>query len=294
MKHLTKSLLTLITIPILGIGLLFLAGYFGIIDFYQPFVVLSGSMQPAIPTGSVVLVLPKQFGYSVGDVITFSRGRDSVTTHRLVGYDQKEGQLLYRTKGDANSDPDTFTTNPDDVIGRVIGHIPYIGYAAGVAQKPQGFIFLVIVPATVIVYEELKNLRRELTAQITSTWRKLRSKNSPSTPPEPLPPAQPQLAPAPIPAAPAPKTFSFNPAITLPIVGAVLVITGLTASFFSDSEASLGNILGAANNFDPDQENGASTQSLQLPQLFAPITLPTYLATPSATPTATNSATPAP
>ncbi|MFC1750802.1 signal peptidase I [Pseudomonadota bacterium] len=271
MKKLFKLFITLTSGIIIATALLFIAGYFGFINFYRPFVVLSGSMQPAIETGSVVFVLPKPFGYSVGDVITFSRGRDQVTTHRIVGLEQLDKNLVYKTQGDANSAPDSFTVAQDQVIGSVAFTVPYIGYLGSIAQKPQGFILLVIIPATIVVYEELKNLFREIKAQLN----KLKSKKAQS------PPVSHSES---VSESNNPKSFSFNPAIALPIVGGFFVVTSLTVSFFQDTETSLQNILGASDTFN---------QSFVAPQSFEKVNiLPTP--DPTTSPSASPSASPTP
>lgn len=142
---------------------MFGADYLGLINFYRPFVVLSGSMEPQIKTGSVVLVQARQFGYMVDDVITFMTSAEGVpTTHRIISLEMKDNQIYYRTQGDANNNPDINLVNPQNVIGRVTLTVPYLGYAASFMSTPQGFVALVIIPATIIIYEELKTIKREL------------------------------------------------------------------------------------------------------------------------------------
>jgi signal peptidase I len=74
---------------------------------YEVKIVKSGSMEPAIHTGSVVVVKPEA-SYKQGDVITF--GKDTKTqvptTHRIVDTQVKSGIMHYITKGDANNAPD--------------------------------------------------------------------------------------------------------------------------------------------------------------------------------------------
>src|SRR3990167_1677597 len=126
---------------------------------FQLFVVTSGSMETTINTGSVVIVSPKA-NYEFEDVITFKNTGSSkeTTTHRIVGL--QDGQ--YKTGGDANDGMDQGLVDPSRVIGAVRASVPYAGYIAAFAKTPPGFIFLVIVPATIIIYEELKALVKEL------------------------------------------------------------------------------------------------------------------------------------
>lgn len=92
------------------------------------YVILSGSMEPMIPTGSVVVVNTADRDVLPGDVATFSRHGDLVT-HRILSKTE-DG---YQTKGDANTDPDTGIISAEDIRGKVLFHIPMIGY--GMVQK---------------------------------------------------------------------------------------------------------------------------------------------------------------
>lgn len=270
MKKFFTVLITLTGGGIAAIALLFIAGHFGVIEFYKPYVVLSGSMEPALPTGSVAFVLPKRFGYALGDIITFAHGRDNVTTHRIVSYAQDDaGNLLYQTQGDANDKPDSFTVTRDQVVGRVAFTIPYLGYLGDMAQTPQGFILLVIIPATIIVYEELKNLIAETKAQAGKLKARLK----------PVPAVVPVVA-----ETPKIKRFAFNPAVILPVIGAFFVITSLSVAYFRDDEHSLSNVLGASDDFG----RNPNLQSI------APLSLESTFSEPTPTPEASSSASPTP
>jgi hypothetical protein len=111
----------------------------------------------------VVVVQSSTSGYGVGDVITFTQksGKDAVT-HRINTIDNANGTVTYTTKGDANNQVDNSAVAKDQVVGKVIWTIPYLGFGIEYAKKPYGFILLVIVPATIIIYEELKNIGREM------------------------------------------------------------------------------------------------------------------------------------
>jgi len=167
---------------------LFGAGYLGLIDFYRPFVVLSGSMEPEILTGSVVLVKSNQFGYMEGDVITFATSENAPpVTHRIVDLQVDKDILKYQTQGDANEEPDKGLVDPRNVIGRVGLIIPYLGYLANIASQPIGFVALVVIPATILIYEELRTMKREII--------KLLSKKKDSDTSQPEPKSEPTLEP---------------------------------------------------------------------------------------------------
>ena len=72
------------------------------------------------------------------------------------------GYPVYITKGDANNAPDPKKITKKDIIGKVIFSIPYVGYAVDFARKPIGFIFIVIVPAAIIIFDETKKIYEEI------------------------------------------------------------------------------------------------------------------------------------
>ena len=91
----------------------------------QVYAVVSGSMEPALPVGSLVFVDgcdPDTLG--PGEIIAFSR-RSSVVTHRVVENQAAERRLI--TRGDANSTEDPDPVPYPSVLGRVHGHIPVLG-----------------------------------------------------------------------------------------------------------------------------------------------------------------------
>jgi signal peptidase I len=120
-------------------------------------------MEPVLPTGSIVAVKP-QPSYHVGDIITFySFGRN--VTHRIVEAENDS----FITQGDANDGPDIEPVRRRDIAGRVIFHLPWLGYLAAAGQTPPGLLFLVIVPALYILsteswklYKQFKNRQDKL------------------------------------------------------------------------------------------------------------------------------------
>lgn len=126
----------------------------------KTFVVQSGSMEPAIKTGGIVVVKPMA-SYAVGDIITFGpRSKQKPpTTHRIVEV-KEDGNFV--TKGDANNGEDMRTVSRYEVIGRVLFSVPYVGYAVAAAQKPWGFVVIVIIPAVIIIWEEANKIWMEV------------------------------------------------------------------------------------------------------------------------------------
>jgi len=146
------------------IVLLIVISAFPITGNYKILVVQSGSMEPNIHTGSVVVVFPEK-EYKVGDVITFKNnaGKLDSITHRIVKIENDGAGKVFTTKGDANNANDTNTVYAKNVIGKVLFSVPYFGYAVAAAKTPYGFMALIVIPAVLIIYDEVKKIKDELT-----------------------------------------------------------------------------------------------------------------------------------
>ena len=135
---------------------------------YQMKIVESGSMEPTIPTGSVIFI-SSAASYTVGDVVTFQRsGEEEVTTHRIVEERIEEGKEVFLTQGDANDAVDTNPVFPAEISGKMWGHIPYLGYLLSFFRQPIGFLLLIGVPAVLIINEQIGKIRAELRKQQTT------------------------------------------------------------------------------------------------------------------------------
>jgi len=163
MKKFFKILYYCFLAAILAIGLLLVVSIFPITGNYKFLTVLSGSMEPTVKTGSVVLVQP-QNNYKIGDIITFgpvSKTRPP-TTHRIYEIEVQAGVPIYLTKGDANKAPDVREVSKIDIIGKVLFVAPFIGYAVSAVQQPYGFILIIIVPALIVIYDEAQKIFMEI------------------------------------------------------------------------------------------------------------------------------------
>jgi signal peptidase len=134
----------------------------------RPFVVLTGSMAPALPVGSVALVRPVQADQvRVGDILTFyhpeSRSR-ALITHRVIEVTAVGGGREFRTQGDANDLPDDWVVSQSNVYGTVSDVVPYMGYVTEVIQSRLGFLLLMGVPGSIIVVGEISNIWQQLAA----------------------------------------------------------------------------------------------------------------------------------
>lgn len=141
------------------IVLLLLASMFPISGFFKVMIVQSGSMEPAIHTGSVVIAKPFDI-YHVNDIITFGNKttNQTPTTHRIVEVKNNNGNISYISKGDANNAVDRKEVLQRNVIGKVLFSVPYLGYAIDFVKKPLGFILVIIIPALFVIGDEVKKI----------------------------------------------------------------------------------------------------------------------------------------
>lgn len=98
---------------------------------YKPLTVLSGSMEPALHTGGMVVdevIAPLQA--RPGDVVTFNDPEDQgrLITHRLRSIRVESGKAYMVTRGDANDTSERWNVPLDSEIGRVVYQVPALGY----------------------------------------------------------------------------------------------------------------------------------------------------------------------
>lgn len=113
---------------------------------YDSYVVVSGSMEPSIPVGSIVYseeIDPTLL--RTGDVIVFvdpTRGTTPIT-HRVVSNNPFTGSII--TKGDANTNEDINPVTYDNVIGIVRAHVPRIGFTAAMFTSRLGKLVAALI-----------------------------------------------------------------------------------------------------------------------------------------------------
>lgn len=126
-------------------------------------VVQSGSMEPAIGTGSMVFVeraSPETVGE--GDVITYSDDGGNLVTHRVIEVHSAQTSLRFVTKGDANDAPDVEPVLRGDYVGTVRFSVPFIGYIVAFGQTTLGWMVLVVAPLLLLISNEVWVLYRAI------------------------------------------------------------------------------------------------------------------------------------
>jgi signal peptidase len=121
------------TISWVGIALIslliifFSFGYFGV----QPTIISSGSMQPALDVGDIVIVSEEPLEkIKEGDIIQFKLHNISNIhrVHSVHALEEDAYPIMFITKGDANNEPDIEPVMPDQIEGKIIFNIPKLGW----------------------------------------------------------------------------------------------------------------------------------------------------------------------
>ncbi len=123
--------------------------------------VLSGSMSPTINAGDAILISgidPEEIKEQ--DIITFKEG-ETFTTHRVIEIVNN----TFRTKGDANEDPDTKLVKTDQIVGKLVFTIPFLGYFGHFIRTIPGFLIFILIPGILIIYSEIKKIKTEIRAK---------------------------------------------------------------------------------------------------------------------------------
>jgi len=153
-RKIIKITLLIVIVTIVAVFLIFFRPVaLGGDTLYEP--VFTGSMEPAVPVGSVAVIKPVDYNtLQKGDIICFKFSGPQSITHRIINI-TNEGFI---TKGDANEDPDQWIVKKENIIGKLIFIIPYIGYIGYFVKTPIGFTLLIIIPATLLIIAEIRNI----------------------------------------------------------------------------------------------------------------------------------------
>ena len=158
-----KKIINIITWPLIAVVVILAVLLVGVrLVGFQPFAVLSGSMEPVYSAGDLIYV--KSVDYRTlgeGDVITYMLSQDTVATHRIVGVvpDAEDASVLrYRTKGDANDSEDATLVYYKNIIGSPAFSLPLLGYVAGYISSPPGMYVAIGFSALLILLAFLPDL----------------------------------------------------------------------------------------------------------------------------------------
>ena len=152
------------------LGLLVIAGFLFVPKMlgYDEYAVLSGSMEPGIPVGSIVY--DKNFAASEareGAVVTYQLPAGTLVTHRIISVDKEEQTVI--TQGDANNIADTAPVAWQQIVGVYAFHIPYLGYISIYAKTPLGIAVVCGVLIVLILLNFIPDILEEDKKKISDT-----------------------------------------------------------------------------------------------------------------------------
>lgn len=148
----------------------------------RPLTVLSGSMEPALNTGDVVVA--KRIAPSdarIGDVITYRDPQGRLVTHRVRGMHRVRSRaprsgavpelqtlnalggrdrFVFVTKGDANNAPERWTMAADGELSRAVYRVPLAGRVLSETSSREGKLLLVVLPLLFLAAWEVKRIWR--------------------------------------------------------------------------------------------------------------------------------------
>ena len=152
-------------------------GYVSIFGF-SAFRVVTGSMEPTIKVGAVLLAKSTDIEeIKVDDIICFrSRESDhfgSIVTHRVVAVKRDEaGRILLESRGDANYTSDRYDVEEGNLIGKVIWYTGREGFFNKVLSFMSGkigFLAVIVIPVLVIAGLILHGVGRNIRGELDGT-----------------------------------------------------------------------------------------------------------------------------
>ena len=157
MKHVLRVINVLATVVILVAFVVLLrtvftpAGEIPTIMGYGFMRTLTGSMEPAIPVHSFIVVdTDNSQAYQVGDIITFHSSDDvlegSLNTHRIAAIDEINGMRSFTTKGDNNDVADSHIISDGDIVGKYVFALPQMGKVMDFLSSSMGFLIVIVLP----------------------------------------------------------------------------------------------------------------------------------------------------
>lgn len=130
----------------------------------RSFVVLSGSMEPKLPVGSMIFVSP-HWPYQKGDIVAFENNSGATVTHRIIEKLNQGSVIGFRMQGDVNENADAEIISEHQVLGKQFFMVPYIGFFISYLRTLPGFALFILLPTLLYIGLELWNIKKEIVIQ---------------------------------------------------------------------------------------------------------------------------------
>ncbi|WP_339149033.1 MULTISPECIES: signal peptidase I [unclassified Sutcliffiella] len=127
----------------------------------KPLTVLSNSMAPVFEAGDVIITREVDPGdLSKGDIISFYNEEQLLITHRITSIVEADGGRHFYTKGDNNNSVDEHVTKANEIVGKKVFLVPFLGFFSQFTKGPLGFLLFIALPLTgyvcIVVFEKMK------------------------------------------------------------------------------------------------------------------------------------------
>lgn len=178
-----------VTFQVIGKGYVNLFGY-------SLFRVVTGSMEPTIPVGSLLVCEHVDMeAVQVGDIICFRAQESAIfgqmMTHRVTAvFPVVDGSLLFETRGDANLTADGFLVSQTNFVGKVIWHMGANSVLSSIlsfCSNKIGFLACIVIPILILGGLLMKDCVNNIRAELQKAMDELeRESVSPDPEPDPL------------------------------------------------------------------------------------------------------------
>lgn len=126
--------------------------------------ITTSSMEPTIKTGDIIIIKKEnENNLKKDDIITFYQKGENIT-HRILEINENGNRKEYITKGDNNKLKDTNRITYEDINGKFVVKIPYLGKIMEIFENKIIFLFIVLLSLLLYLYnaslQEKKEKRR--------------------------------------------------------------------------------------------------------------------------------------
>ncbi len=178
LHYLTSLIMYSVILILILVGIAFIAYYVDVQinaanGFVKPplisaYTIVSPSMVPTIDVRDVIITKRVEVdNVDIGDVVTFTSAdplyKGVTITHRVVGFvESSSGETMLRTKGDNNNAEDSALVGSDELIGKVVLIIPFIGYIQELLSNMYGWLILIIIPSLIIITIDIVKIAKKI------------------------------------------------------------------------------------------------------------------------------------
>lgn len=131
---------------------------------YKVLQVISGSMAGEIEVGETILIkdVKNENELNVGDIVTYKEGTSTLITHRIVEISGENGKSEYVLKGDANNANDSKAITFDEIEGKYVTKITWMGKIIDFINTPIGMTIICAIPLVIIIIFTLKDRKKDM------------------------------------------------------------------------------------------------------------------------------------